>query len=156
MRKRILAVAVAVALAAPAVVFAQSADSSVTISGNFLMSVDNQSVGNPAATRTNTSETRVQDESSSLVFSVRENLGNGLATVGRLDFKVGYPTGTLSAFGESWVGLDSKQWGSLTTGRHGLHYFKTPEDAYYLGASLRVHPSSLIDFAGGGRVAIAN
>lgn len=161
MRKKILVVAIAGALA-PVVAFAQypsaasSGGSSVTVSGNVLISVDNQNVGNAVATRTKTSETRMQDESSSLVFSARENLGNGLAAVGRLDFKVGYPTGTLSAFGESWVGLDSKDWGSLTAGRHSLHYFKTPEDAYFLGASYRVHPSSLIDFAGGGRVAIAN
>lgn len=176
MRKKILVVAVAGALAAPAIVFAQYQDpatthksgvaaqraapagppSSVTISGNVLISVDNQNVGNAVATRTKTSETRMQDESSSLVFNVRENLGNGLAAVGRLDFKVGYPTGTLSAFGESWVGLDSTSLGSLTAGRHGLHYFKTPEDSYFLGASYRVHASSLVDFAGGGRVAIAN
>ncbi len=156
MRKKILVAAVAGALAAPAVVFAQSTGSSVTISGNLLMSVDNQSVGNAVAARTTTSETRVQDESSSLVFGMREDLGNGLAAVGRLDFKVAFPAGTLSPFGESWVGLDSKDWGSLTAGRHSLHYFKTPEDAYFLGASYRVAPSSLIDFAGGGRVAIAN
>lgn len=174
MRKKILVAAVAGALAAPALVFAQYQDpatihktergaaadagggSSVTISGNLLLSIDNHQVGNAAATRTKTSETHVQDESSSLVFSVRENLGNGLAAVGRIDFKVNTAPGTLSAFGETYVGLDSKTWGSVTAGRHSLHYFKTPDDSYFLGASYRVHPSSLIDFAAGGRVAIAN
>ena len=176
MRKKILVAAVAGALAAPAVVFAQYQDpatthkteqattaavpaaqqSVVTLSGALLVSVDNQQVGNAAATRTKTSETRLQDESSSVVVSARENLGNGLAAVGRVDFKVGIPAGTLGAFGDTWVGLDSTSWGSLTAGRHSFHYFKTPEDAYFLGASYRVHPSSLIDYAGGGRVAIAN
>ena len=174
MRKKILVAAVAGALAAPIAAFAQYQDpatthktervaiadagggSSVTISGALLVSIDNHQVGNAAATRTKTSETHVQDESSSLVFGIRENLGNGLAAVGRVDFKVGIPAGTLGAFGDTWVGLDSKDWGSLTMGRHSFHYFKTPEDAYFLGASYRAHPSSLIDFAGGGRVAIAN
>ncbi len=176
MRKKILVAAVAGALAAPALVFAQYQDratthptergagtvvpagppSSVTITGNFLISLDYQKVSNAAATRLKTSETRLQDESSSLVFNVRENLGNGLAAVGRYDLKLNFAPGTYSAIGESWVGLDSRTWGSVTAGRHSLHYFKTPEDAYFLGASYRVHPSSLIDFAGGGRVAIAN
>ena len=172
MKKKLLVVAVAGALAAPAVALAQTAakspgayqvspadaggGTSVTISGNFLMSLENQNVGNAAATRLKNSETRLQDESSSLVFGVKENLGNGLAAVGRLDFKFNAPAGTLGAFGESWIGLDSKTWGSVTAGRHSLHYFKAPDDSYFLGASYRVHPSTLLDFAGAGRVAIAN
>ena len=107
-------------------------------------------VGNAAATRTKTSETRLQDESSSVVFSIRENLGNGLAAVGRVDFR-GYSRKAPGPLGTPVGGLDSNSLGSLTMGRHSFHYFKTPEDAYFLGASYRVHPSSLIDFAGGGR-----
>ncbi len=181
-KKQLLVVAVAGALAAPMAALAQTATpspggyhkdepaaataaapagggSSVTISGSLLLSVDNQSISNVYAQvpgRLNTSETRVQDESTTLVFGMRENLGNGLAAVGRLDFRPNIPTGSLALTGESWVGLDSTQWGSITAGRHALHYFKTPEDAYFMGASYRLAPSSLIDFAGGGRVAIAN
>lgn len=178
MRKKILAAAVAGALAAPAIVFAQAQDrgtthptergaipavpagppSSVTISGAALLSFDNLTVSNTnaAANRQKTSETRVLDESSLIVFSIRENLGNGLAGIARFDLRPNLATGAVAATGENWVGLDSRSWGSLTAGRHALNYFKTPDDAYFRGASLRVHPSSLMDFAGGGRVAIAN
>ncbi len=151
MRKKMLAAAVAGALAAPAIVLAQS---SVTISGFLHGSVDNMKISN--TTRSKASETRVNDESSSVVFSVTEDLGGGLAGIGRVDFKPNLDTGALAASGESWVGLRSRSWGQLTMGRHSLHYFLAPDDAYFKGASYRIHPSSLTDFAGGGRIAIAN
>ena len=152
MEKRLLAVAVVGVLAAPAVALGQS---SVTISGFFQGSVDNMKLSNAPA-RTKNSENRVNDESSSIVFNVTEDLGGGLAAVARVDFKPNLDTSALAASGESYVGLRSKSWGSLEFGRHALHYFKAPDDAYFRGASYRIHPSSLIDFAGGGRIAIAN
>ncbi len=153
MKKIICGVAaVAGAFAAPAVVLAQS---SVTISGFFQVSVDSMKIGDAPA-RLKRTENRVNDESSSVVFSVTEDLGGGLAGIGRVDFKPNLDTGSLAASGESWVGLRSKDWGQLTAGRHSLHYFLAPDDAYFKGASYRIHPSSLTDFAGGGRIAIAN
>lgn len=152
MRRKILVAAVAGVLAAPAVALAQS---SVTINGFIQVSLDNMKVSNAPA-RLNTSETRVNDESSSVVFNVTEDLGGGLAGIVRVDFKPNMDTGSLAASGESWVGLRSRTWGQLTAGRHSLHYFLAPDDAYFKGASYRVHPSSLTDFAGGGRIAIAN
>lgn len=151
MRKNILLAAVAGALATPAMVLAQT---SVTISGFLQGSVDNMKIGNTA--RANASESRLNDESSSVVFNITEDLGSGLAAIGRVDFKARLDTGVLDASGESWVGLRSRSWGQLTFGRHALHYFLAPDDAYYRGASYRIHPSSLTDFAGGGRIAIAN
>lgn len=153
MTRKILAVAVAGALAAPAAALAQS---SVTINGFFQMSVDNMSVSNAAASRTTKSEGRLNDESSSVVFNVREDLGGGLAAIVRADLKTNLDSGNTATSGESYVGLDSRTWGRLTAGRHNLHYFKTPSDAYWVGASLKVDPGSIIEFAGGGRVAIAN
>jgi predicted porin len=151
MKRKILAVAIAGALAAPAVALAQT---SVTISGYLQGSLDNMKVGN--TTRAKTSEKRVNDDSSSVVFNVTEDLGGGMAAIGRVDFKPNLDSSALAASGESWVGLRSRSWGQLTLGRHSLHYFLAPDDAYYKGASYRIHPSSLTDFAGGGRIAIAN
>jgi predicted porin len=151
MRKKILVAAVAGALAAPAVVLAQS---SVTINGFIQVSVDNMKMSN--TTRLKNKENRVNDESSSIVFNVTEDLGSGLAGIVRVDLKPNLDTGSLAASGESWVGLRSRSWGQLTAGRHSLHYFLAPDDTYYKGASYRIHPSSLTDFAGGGRIAIAN
>lgn len=153
MRKEILVTAVAGALAAPAVVLAQS---SVTINGFFQMSVDNMKVSNPAATRTKTGENRVNDESSSVVFNVREDLGSGLSAIVRADLKTNLDSGNTALTGESYVGFASDRWGRITVGRHNLHYFLTPSDAYFRGVSLKVDPGSIIEFAGGGRVAIAN
>jgi predicted porin len=152
MRKKILVAAVASALAAPAAALAQS---SVTINGYIQLSADNMKASNAPA-RTKTSERRVNDDSSSVVFNVTEDLGDGTAAIVRVDLKPNLDTGALAASGESWVGLRSRTWGQLTMGRHSLHYFLAPDDAYYKGASYRIHPSSLTDFAGGGRIAIAN
>ena len=154
MEKKLLAISVAVALAVPSVALAQS---SVTISGFIQGSFDNMKLGNVNPARTGrTSEGRVNDESSSIVFSGRENLAGGLAGIFRVDFKPNIDTGSLAASGESWIGLSSQKWGSLTMGRHALHYFLAPDDTYYKGVSYRLHPSSLTDFSGRGAVAMAN
>jgi predicted porin len=109
MNKKLMAVAVASALAAPGVALAQA--SSVTISGFFKASMDQVAysratsvsttnfagitpvVLNPVAGTTlqpigragNQSETRLSDNSSRIIFGIREDLGNGLAAVAQLD-----------------------------------------------------------------------
>jgi len=154
MEKRLLAIAVAGALAAPAIALAQS---SVSINGFIQLSVDNMKLGNVNPLRTGrTSEGRVSDESSSIVFNIREDLGSGLAAIVRVDFKPNLDSGSLASTGESWIGFSSKSWGQLTMGRHSLHYFLAPDDTYWKGVSYRLHPSSLTDFAGRGAVAMAN
>ena len=81
MNKKLLVVAVAGALAAPGVALAQS---SVTISGIFKVSLENIRLSGISAARTtagtNTSENRVADDSSRILFNVVEDLGGGLAT----------------------------------------------------------------------------
>ncbi|MBI2752865.1 MAG: porin [Betaproteobacteria bacterium] len=153
MNKKLLAVAVAGVLAAPTVALAQS---SVTISGAVRMSVDNVKVSQAAATRTTTSESRLNDESSSIIFSVVEDLGGGLRAIVRADWKPNFDSSADALSGESYIGLSSNQWGRLTFGRHNFHFFKAPYDGYGKGGSLKTMPTSLVDFAGGGSVAIAN
>ena len=154
MQKRFLAIAVAGALAAPGLALAQS---NVTISGYIHMSVDNLKISQPAATRTTTSETRLNDESSSgVIFQVREDLGGGNAALVRVDVKTNPDTSGIAASGESYVGLSLHNAGRFTAGRHSLHFFRTFPDAWFQGVTLRVHPSSIIDYAGGGVVAVAN
>ena len=122
MNKKLLAVAVAGALAAPGLALAQS---SVTISGIFKISLDNIRIGSPAAARLgqNTSETRVADDSSRIIFNVTEDLGGGLAAIAQLDNRFQPDTGGIAASGNTWVGLRSKAMGTLTLGRNDLHYF---------------------------------
>ena len=83
MNKKLLAVAVAGALAAPVAAFAQS---SVTISGYLKAGFDNFKISNASAARSaaglNTSENRVTDHSSRILFNVVEELGGGLQAIG--------------------------------------------------------------------------
>jgi len=120
-----LAVAVAGALAAPGVALAQS---SVTISGLFKISIGNYKIGSTLPARTgNTSESRMTDDSSRIVFNVVEDLGGGLSAIGQVDWRVALDNGVDAGgpTGNVHVGLNSKQWGQIRIGRQDLHYFNT-------------------------------
>ena len=81
MKKSLIALA---ALAATAS-FAQS---SVTISGYLGASFAAASVSGATTARTgNTSETRVSDQSSRIIFGLVEDLGGGLKAVGQYDMR---------------------------------------------------------------------
>lgn len=167
MNKKLLAVAVAGALAIPSLAFAQS---SVTISGVLKVGLDNLSIGSPAAARAgkNTSEMRVTDNSSRIIFNMTEDLGNGLAAIGQVDVRFstdiasnGYATAptnvggtTMSAGGNTWVGLRSKTMGSVVLGRADLHYglFELNDLASKAGA-LMATTVSLFDYIGGTAIA---
>lgn len=154
MNKKLLAVAVAGAFGLPGVALAQS---SVTISGAVHMSVDNVKYSQtPANTRANSSESRLNDESSSIIFTIREDLGGGMSAIVVGDLKPNFDSASTALSGQSYIGLSTRTAGILTAGRHNFHFFKTPWDGYGLSGALKIHPTSLIDFAGGGAVPIAN
>jgi predicted porin len=150
MNKRLLAVAVAGALAAPAAAFAQS---SVTISGVFKASFEGIKYSNSALA--NNSISGVGDDSSRILFNVVEDLGGGLQAIGQYDFRGTTDVGGLSAAGNDHVGLRSKSWGRIFLGRQDLHYFNRESELTVRG-SLRADSISLLAFAGGGATAIAN
>lgn len=149
MNKKLLAVAVAGALALPGVALAQS---SVTISGFLKMGFDNVKLSNTA--KSPSSETRVQDDSSRIVFNVREDLGGGLAAIAQIDWRVTPDTGTDAVSGNNHVGLQSKNWGRIFIGRQDIHYFNRESNLAAKG-SLKADSISLIAFAGGGGTPIA-
>jgi predicted porin len=150
MNKRLLAVAVAGALAAPAAAFAQS---SVTISGVFKASFENIKYSNSGLG--NNSATGVADDSSRLIFNVTESLGGGLDAIGQFDIRMATDIGGASNAGNSHVGLRSKSWGRIFLGRQDLHYFNRESELTVRG-SLRADSISLLAFASGGTTAIAN
>lgn len=152
MNKKLLAVAVASVLAAPATALAQ-----VTISGIFKVGIDQFKVSGGAVPRTgNTSELRVTDNSSRIIFGVSEDLGGGLAAIGQWDVRAAMDSGgAMANSGNTWVGLRSSSWGSLTLGRHDLHYGKQPDDIASKAGALMAASVSLMDYAGGGTAAIA-
>jgi predicted porin len=154
MNKKLLAVAVASALAVPGVAFAQA--SSVTISGIFKVGFDSikndnatstgspTGAGNPA--RLNNQQQRITDNSSRIIFSVNENLGGGLAAIAQVDVRFA-PTNSNSNFGgNTFVGLKSTQWGQLTLGRNDLHYGAAPDDTAAKAGALQGAAISLFDF----------
>jgi predicted porin len=159
MNKKLLAVAVAGAFGLPGVALAQS---SVTISGFFKGGYESLKYGNFANANTirsaaagRNSQHGVVDDSSRIIFNVREDLGGGLAAIGQVDMRFGLDTGSLAATGNTHVGLTSKNWGRLFFGRQDLHYFNRESDLTVRG-SLRADSISILAYAGTGLVPIAN
>ena len=156
MNKKLMAVAVAGAFtAAPLAAFAQS---TVTISGFFKSSVESISIHSPAATRTgNTSETRLADDSSRIVFNVVEDLGGGMRAVAQADMRINTSnpsSGLPPMSGNTHVGLRGS-WGQVRAGLQDLHY--GGRESYLTDkGDLRTDSISLLAYAGGGGQSIAN
>ena len=127
MNKKLLAVAVAGALSAPVVALAQS---SVTISGNIKMSMQQYKIGNATAARagTNTSQSLIHDDSSRIIFNMTEDLGGGLQAIAQIDWRVTPDFGTDAVTGNNHVGFRSKSWGRVFFGRQDVHYFGRESD----------------------------
>ncbi len=168
MNKKLMAVAVAGALAAPGVAFAQA--STVTISGFFKVGLENINYGNKVTTRLNDSQMRVVDNSSRIIFGMVESLGNGMDAIAQLDVRfapdqvgsIGATLGNPIGSGNTWVGLRSKSWGTLTMGRWDLHYGKGPSEMTRGAGALQASDVSVFDYiqlpkeVGGANLAVAN
>jgi predicted porin len=110
---------------------------------------------------TNSSQYGVVDDSSRIIFNIREDLGGGLAAIGQLDVRVkpddtqgaAQPNGNIVQ-GNSHVGLQSKSWGRVFFGRQDLHYFNTSGNISGKN-SLRADSISLLAFGAAGFAAIA-
>jgi predicted porin len=161
MNKKLLAVAVTAALAAPAAAFAQS---TVTISGNFKVGWENISYANTSPNRLNSTQNRIVDNSSKIIFTTVEALGNGLSAIGNLDvrFAPDQASGPVASnpigSGNTYVGLRSTTWGQLIVGRHDLHYGRGPSEQTRGAGALVSSDVSLFDFVqtSGGNLPIAN
>ena len=144
MNKKLLAVAVAGALALPGVALAQS---SVTISGFLKMGIDNIKLSNTA--KNPSSETRVQDDSSRIIFNVREDLGGGLAAIAQIDWRVTPDLGADAISGNNHIGFVSSQWGRVFIGRQDIHYGGRESYLTARAGSLKADSVSLLAFVGG-------
>jgi predicted porin len=159
MNKKLLAVAVAGALSAPVVALAQS---SVTISGNIKMSLQQYKISNASAARagTNTSQSLIHDDSSRIIFNMTEDLGGGLQAIAQIDWRVTPDAGADAIGGNNHVGLRSKAWGRVFFGRQDLHYFGRESDLTVKN-DLQSDSISLLAYVAGagvapGGIAIAN
>jgi len=154
MNKKLMAVAIAGALAAPGFAFAQA--SSVTISGLFKVGFDNLKYTNetPAVTRLNNSQSRIVDNSSRILFNSVEDLGNGLSAVAQLDVRFSpdqastIQTSNPIGSGNSWVGIKSNAFGMVRMGRFDLHYGHAPSDLTNRAGALQAATTSLFDYIG--------
>ena len=125
-----------IALAAMAVVGGASAQ--VVISGYFGASVDSIGISTPNAARTgNTSEGRVSDQASRVVFNVTEDLGSGLKAIGQFDVRIALDAQPRSApetgvgagtnrvpGGNNHIGLVTEM-GTLRAGRQDIYYVES-------------------------------
>lgn len=161
MNKKLLAVAVAGALAAPGAAMAQ-----VTISGIFKVGISSISADGGTG-RANDSQLRVDDNSSRILFNVTEDLGGGLAAVAQLDLRFApdqagtAPASNPIGSGNTYVGLRSNSWGTFSLGRWDLHYGKQPDDIASKAGALMASSVSLMDYqltsnAAAGTAAVAN
>jgi predicted porin len=163
MNKKLLAAAVAGLFSVPAVSQAQSA---VTISGFFKVSVENISLGSYGGTAgipagrpagSNKSEGRLADDSSRIDFNVVEDLGGGLFAVAQAEMRmnVANPSSGLPPMaGNTHVGLRGS-WGQIRAGLQDLHYFQTGSYLMVKGDQ-RADSMSILAYANGGGQSIAN
>jgi len=122
MKRKLIAVAVAGAFAAPGIASAQ-----VTISGKLGIVLNNIKISDelPARAGLHKSQTYMNDNASIIRIGARESLGGGLEAFGQYEFRplmdgnsTG-PAGTVqsgSATPVSYVGLKSNAWGSIRAG----------------------------------------
>ncbi len=163
MNKKLIAVAIAGVFAAPAAL----AQSSVTISGFLKSSFDNHKitdVNQGSGIRLgNTSENRVTDHASRIIFNVVEDMGGGLQALGQFDLRFSTdaqmriqavtaqgigdhrsPAVDRVSSGNNHVGLRSKQWGTFRFGRQDMHYGNSGDTIAGKGA-LWLHNSAVFD-----------
>jgi predicted porin len=130
MQKKVMALAVAGALAAPVAAFAQA--SNVQIYGRANVGIDNYSA--TGGTADLKSRTRVFDNGSRFGVRGSEDLGNGLKAIFQIESGVGLETGTTTtqagsanssagvfASRDSYVGLEGG-WGRVTMGRQSVYW----------------------------------
>jgi predicted porin len=157
--KKLLAVVVAGAFAAPGLALA-AGGSNVTISGIFKMGYGQYKLSGGNTNRQNSSQDMVVDNSSRIIFGVTENLGNGLAAVAQLDMRYQPDGGGIAGSGNDFVGLKSKNWGQLVLGRLDLHYGRLSDETASKAGALHAAAISLMDYmpngATGANTAIAN
>ena len=156
MNKKLIAVAVA-GMSIAGISAEAFAQTTVTITGLIRTSFGQYSVSGRAAGAVGQSrEWQVRDESSRIIFLMREDLGGGMAAIGKFDLRFATSDGGVGGnSGESYVGLTSPTWGTIALGKFDFHYGNS---ASFTGthAGLQTNPTSIMDVAGAGTAVIAN
>jgi len=144
MKKHLLAIAVASAVAAPAL--AQN----VTISGRIAATVVQEKY-----TGIGQNQRVVEDPNSRVIFSVTEDLGGGLKFGGQLDMRVSSDAAGLTenAGGNNFASL-SGNFGRILIGKHDMHYNEIKDlNAGYVTDDGSTYRAMLIDVPTGAATA---
>lgn len=149
MQKKIIALAVAGLMSSAA--FAQS---TVTISGLARMSYNQDRVTGLAAGTESSAEHYLSDQSSMLVFSVREELGGGMYAGVNIDNRWSGDQGAFGATGNTNMHLGGT-WGKVSMGRQDLHYGSAIE-SYKAYTLQNILGSSLFTQVNGTAVAVGS
>jgi predicted porin len=118
MNKKLIALAVAGALAAPVIASAQGTN--VTIFGRVQQEYSGVASGNNGGiTGDQSYQGGLNDNarSSRWGLQISEDLGRGLKAIARLEQGINTGSGTANTPREQWVGLSSAQWGDVKFGR---------------------------------------
>ena len=123
MNKKLIALAIATAVSAPAM----AATSNVDVYGIMSLGVDSVTNNNAGAGDSSKRVGRVSDYVSRIGFKGAEDLGNGLAATFQVENAIGADgnnTGTLGGGGlrNTFVGLKSNDMGEVRLGRHDTPY----------------------------------
>lgn len=141
MNKKLIALAIATAVSAPAM----AATSNVDVYGLMSVGVDSVNNNNAAAGDSSKRVGRVSDYASRIGFKGTEDLGNGLAAIWQIESQVSVDggagtgsniSGATTAFGgqtlrNTFVGLKSKEMGTALIGKY---------DTPYKSSTLRLDP----------------
>ena len=123
MNKKLIALAVASALAAPVIASAQGTN--VTIFGRVQQEYTGVSTGNNGGSNGTggigdpayTGGLNDNARSSRWGLQISEDLGRGLKAIARLEQGINTGSGSANTAREQWVGLSSSQWGDVKFGR---------------------------------------
>jgi len=121
MQKKLITLALATTFAAPGIVFAQA--NGVTISGTvnveyYSVKIDQVPGAGGSTAATDYRQEAIGDPTffSRYSINIREDLGNGLAAIGKIEYAFSPGAGVADVAREQWVGLSSKNWGTLQFG----------------------------------------
>ncbi len=145
MKQKLAVIAVAGAFAAPGLALAQST-TSVVISGYVKVAVGQ--ISNSSATPTaagvlpraglNSSEARLNDDGSRIAFTIRDQIDSNLAGIAQIELRPtidgnsgvnggGSGAGFGSSTGSNYIGLESKDYGTIKLGAQEQHYNQNTE-----------------------------
>jgi predicted porin len=159
MQKKIIAFAVA-GLVSGGVL----AQSNVTISGILKSGVEQYNISGLPAGVTHSTENRASDQSSRIIFSGSENLGNGLTALFQIDNRFSVTDGTTAANaaggiadGNTYIALKSDKIGLFGIGKVDVHYTEGGTMAATRAGSLQSSiPAGIMSQVNGNAIAVTS